>query len=606
MQGLILTVNQIRQRDTASLVADLQTMFPQAEPSQVRSWRVLIDELKGSPQLPALPADCTIAVEYTLPTDGMAIDLVVAGLAVDGSKTACLVESKQWGDSFIADSQFSAYREPGKELHPQIQITRHQCSFSNYLDIGPQFHTHPYVYTPNASDAAVRSLIARNPWPSCQQIPVINGMDELLQHIGQIIVSGDPPAAQQLRDAQFSPSREIIDAMGAIVTREEPFLLTPEQAAAAAQIRASIASGSRIIRITGAAGAGKTAILLNLYLQYLNEAHSTNVFPILVCGAQNTAYYRSTYPQVRSSFGYSYSVPDTIKQARSRRCIVFMDEAQHNQPGLLTQIADLGATLVLCYDVAQVINADNAIAELHQLEHRPDFLSIALEGSVRYNGSPVAEKNIRTFLRGGTQFQPDPLFEFQPFSDFSSFQDKIFDTISQHPDRTLAITGLLCGDATSYTNAGNPNSRLFTKWGDKMECNWMPYVRSRNYLSQYGGNLWVGTWWQPGLDCDYTAVIAGGDVAITSSGVVAVPEQFKLYRMMASVAHKLQLPQELFADKPYKSCQQINAYLSRPENEALRARFIHSLSPYVRNLYYIMMSRGRRGCFVYFANHYHT
>lgn len=615
MQGLILTINELLQRSTADLVENLQSQFPQAEPAQVRSWKVLINELKGSSCLLNLPQDCVLALEYALPTDDMAIDLLVTGLNPDGKQVACMVESKQWGDTYIRNSKFAAYREPGTELHPQIQVGRHRRSFCDYLDIGPSFIAHPFVYTPNASDHAVQDLIDRNPWKAYQKIPVINSMDRLLEHIGQLIAQGCPAIAQQLMDAQFTPSLEVVDAMGAIVTGEEAFLLTREQEEAAQKIRASIAAGKRIIRVTGAAGAGKTGLLLNLYLQYLSEATSGDILPILVCGAQNTAFYQSTYPQISSAFSYSLSVSSMIRRAGKKRCFVFMDEAQHNQPGIITQIMNLGATLVLCYDVTQVINAENAIAELRQLEQRPDFLAIKLQGSIRFNASQVAEKNIRDFLRGNTQFQPDPLFEFQAFSDFSAFQEKLFDTIARHPDRSLAVTGLLCADAADYTSERNPNSRLFTNWKSKSECQWMPYVRNRNYLSQYGGKLWVGTWWMPGLDCDYIAVIAGGDVAITPNGVVAIPQQMKHYRMVVSLAQKLGLPQDLIvqdstphgvAVNQYKSCQRINAYLAQPGNESLQAHFIQQLSPYLRNNYYIMMSRGRRGCFVYFANHYHN
>ena len=85
--------------------------------------------------------------------------------------------------------------------------------------------------------------------------------------------------------------------------------------------------------------------------------------------------------------------------------------------------------------------------------------------------------------------------------------------------------------------------------------------------------------------------------------------------MMVSVAQVMQLPKQLIVEgrsaygKPYtnyvKSCQNIVSYLEQPGNEMVRQKFIHDFSQYLRNNYYIMMTRGRRGCFVYFANHYH-
>ena len=616
MEGLILTAAEWMSRSEEELLAQVRQCYPQAQAAQDRSWQALIREIKGSGGLASLPEDCAVALEYALPTDGMAIDLLVAGTGPGGRKTACIVEAKQWSDDFIEKSRFSAYREPETELHPQVQVSHHCLSFGSYLDIGPGYALHPFVYLPNATAAADRLLMDTNPRPACASIPLVHTMGDLLGRIGDLLAGGDPSLVQELRGSCFSPSRGVIDAMEAVVTKNESFLLTPDQRGAVEQVLAAMAAGKKIIRITGAAGAGKTAILLNLYVQALNDARTTGIIPIFVTGAQNTAFYRSEYSQSASSFTYSLSLRRMVNRGNGRRCVIFMDEAQHNQPGILTEMADLGATLVLCYDVAQVITPENPIAELRQLEARRDFLTVELRGSIRFNGSQAAEKNIRTLLRGGTAFADDPLYEFQVFHDFSSFQEKIFDTIARHPDRTLAVAGLLSSDAGHYTREGNSASRLFTHWGSKSECEWLPYVRGRNYLARYNGDLWVGTWWMPGLDVDYMAAIVGGDAAITDNGLLAVPEKAKHYRMMVGVARQLGFPEELTAYAPARygersvnfvaTAQNICGYISRPGNEAARESFLHRFSQYLRNNYYIMLSRGRRGCFVYFTDDRHT
>lgn len=608
MQGLICTISEWKQQAADALVERLREEFPQAEPAQVRSWQSLIRDLQTSLTEVPLPDHCVLAVEYTLPTDGMAIDLLLAGLDARGEPVAYITEAKQWDDRWIADTQFSAYREPDTQLHPQVQVSRHRLSFCHYLDIGPKFQVSPSVYLPNASRAAAAALAAENPIPSCRGIPIFHRMGDLLSQASRQISAGDPAIAEQLRRAAFTPSLGIISAMSAVVTREESFLLTPEQQGAAAAVMEHIAAGKKIIRITGAAGAGKTAILLNLYVRYLNESSAARIHPIFVPGAQTTNYYRRTYFQVANSFTYSFSLERDIQAARNWRHIVFMDEAQHNQPGIISRVAALGATLVLCYDVTQILYPDNARAELRLLERREDFVTIPLHGSIRFNNSQVAEGNIRTFLRGGTQFQEDPLFEFRVFTDFSAFQGKVLDTIVRYPDRSMAVAGLLCSDADRYTRAGDPNSRFFTDWGYKTECQWVPYVLGKNYLSQFGGDLWVGTWWMPGLDFDYVAVIAGGDAVITPDGFVGVPDKSKHYRMMVGVARELGLPAELIqlhrngSIDYFNSFQTLAAFLDRPENEAVRRRFVQRFSQYLRNTYYVMMTRGRKGCFVFFAN----
>ena len=90
-------------------------------------------------------------------------------------------------------------------------------------------------------------------------------------------------------------------------------------------------------------------------------------------------------------------------------------------------------------------------------------------------------------------------------------------------------------------------------------------------------------------------MIIGGDAKLTSNGLVAIPENAKHYKMMVSVAMNMGLPRYL------KSSKQIIDYINRPENEAIRHDFLDRFSKLLRNNYYITMSRGRKGCFVYFT-----
>ena len=124
-------------------------------------------------------------------------------------------------------------------------------------------------------------------------------------------------------------------------------------------------------------------------------------------------------------------------------------------------------------------------------------------------------------------------------------------------------------------------------------------------------NLWVGTWWMPGLDVDYTAVIVGGDAIRTSQGIIGNPQQSKHYQMIISVAEKLEFPSNLFVQKSngykkttdnYNSTKNILDYIEKPENSSQKEKFIKLFSQLLRNNYYIMMTRAHKGCFVYFAN----
>ena len=610
MDGYITTVGNFIIQSSEQIITSLKSIYPMAEESQVDSWRTLVDDVKGSNLLHSIPQDCVIAIEYSLPTDGMAVDLILAGRDTSGERIAIIIESKQWSDSWIHAYDFSAYRENDRELHPQVQVSNHKLSFQQYLDIGQNYTVIPVVFMRNCSCNALSYLKSKCPRENCRDIEIRNDINEIIDSFLQLVVSGDECIADELRNAVYSPSIEIIDAMKSIVTKEDPFILTAEQRSVVEQIEKSVLDGKRIIRIFGTAGTGKTAILLNLYIRFLEEKETGNIRPIFISGAQNTALYRSLYPEVERSFTYSYSLKRMVENTKGNLYVILMDEAQHNSPGIITDMVERGCTIILCYDENQTINADNPIEEIHRLEQREDFVSFELKEKMRYNGSQYAEENIRTLLDGGSSFKDDEKYDFMVCDSFDEFQEKVFSTIREHPEETVAVAGLLSHDASDYTYKRKPGSKLFTKWGYKGECKWIPYVYRKEYLTENNGKIWVGTWWLPGLDVDYIAVIIGGDAKLTSNGLVAIPENAKHYNMMVSVAMNMGLPRDLIKERNsygrrkidyFKSSKQIIDYINRPENEAIRHDFLDRFSKLLRNNYYITMSRGRKGCFVYFT-----
>ena len=136
MEGFFSTINDVKGTETHDIVQRIKAFYPDSEESRIRSWGVLVDDLKRALLQHPLPPDVIVAIECSLPTDGMAADLILAGNDGNGKQHLCIIESKQWSDSFIAEASFTTYRQEGKDLHPEIQVGRHLISFRDYLDIG--------------------------------------------------------------------------------------------------------------------------------------------------------------------------------------------------------------------------------------------------------------------------------------------------------------------------------------------------------------------------------------------------------------------------------------------------------------------------------------
>lgn len=608
MLGYIKYKQEFLNESIEDIVDKLIDIYPESETAQIKSWKNLIDDLKQSEKFSLLPPETVIAIEYSLPNDDMKIDLIIA-FNERKNRHIYIIESKQWNDQYIYKAEYSGEREFGKELHPQVQCDKYVLSFKEYLDIGRKCDIFPIVFIKNCSVSGLQHLIQQNP-NGKSLVPCFNKMDSIVDFIMSQEHS-DINLLEELKNATYKPSKSVIDSMQSLITHEAPFILTSEQHKALSIIRSAIKSGKKVIRITGVAGSGKTAILLHIFVSYLKNIDKLSVIPCFVSGAQNTSLYRSLYPKVGNLFQYSYTVAKNIPKTKGEKYIVLMDETQHNKEGIITQIIEKNATLIVCYDEKQAINANNSLNELRNLETRDDFISIKLTDTIRFNGSKVAELNIKNLIKGKTDFLEDDKFEFKLFDNINDFKNKILDTININPDSTVAVAGLLSDDSNKYTVEQNPDSIFFTHWKKEEECNWIPYIKEKNYLIKNNGKIWVGTWWLPGLDVDYIAVIVGGDAKLTSEGIVAIPEQAKHYEMMISIAEKLSFLENVKETKNSfgkicidnrKTVSNILVFLRQPKNERLYRKFIDDFSKYLSNNYYITLTRGRKGCFVYFTN----
>lgn len=605
MANYIKSVGEFLADDSDYIIEEIKKNNPESESSQIQSWKALITDLKNS-NISNLDKSITISLEYSLPLDGMGIDVLFAGLDKFNQKKVIIVEAKQWVDSNVFTYEFGEYRSETLTLHPQIQVSRHAAAFKDYLSIGENYEVRPLIFAKNLTISGIRRLLETNPSKTTTNVPIEVKINKIIEIVSNEIMSSNNDINNELKTAEYKPSKSIISAMSSMVSRYDPFILTKEQEEVVTTVLKELDSGKKVIRITGAAGSGKTAILLHLYIKLLNESNDDKR-PIFISGAQNTKLYQSLFPEVERSFTFSFSLNRMVGRTIGHKYFICMDEAQHNEQGIITEMINRGAHLILCYDEAQTINANNALTELESLDNRKDFVSINLKNSVRYSGSQVFETNVKKVLNGEKNLLADDKFDFRVFDSIDELEKHTIDLIKQKPNSTVAITGLLSNDAKDISE--RPGSHIFLNWGYQGESRWIPYIEGKNYLDQYNGKLWVGTWWLPGLDVDYISVIVGNDARMTINGLKACPEGAKHYKMMLSVAKELNFPSNLFVTKnsfgkivedTVKSTKNVLTYIEG--NADIKKEFMQRFTELLKNNYYILLTRGRKGCFVCFSN----
>lgn len=600
MLGYIDSIENFLKTPTQNIISLLTNIYPEANNSQINSWQVLMDDIKSCTAINNFNKQILIGIEYFLSVESMSIDAFFLGRNSSGENSLYIIESKQWSDEYINTNVFSKYRENNKLLHPQVQVSRHEKAIKSYLDIGERIQNiTPFVFLRNATSGGCEKMYNLNNDTDSSAVPILNNLTDLLTFISNELPNISEIQISDLQNATYYPSQGIMDSMESIITKETPFILTEEQEKALVEILNAIKEGKRVIRVMGAAGSGKTAILLNIYVRMLQKR--SRYTPYFVSGAQNTALYRETYPDVASSFNYTLNLAQSIVRGNVKHPIILLDEAQHNKPGIISELLSLNSIIILCYDEWQTINAHNSLMELEQLENSYEFTTIFLNDSVRFNGSNVFEKNIKRILQGDSEIEKDNRFEFGICKSLKDIEKITLDIISKKPDATVAVVGLLSDD--DRQTAKDSDGFFFVNWTNKAESKWMPYVRGKEYLSQNNGSLWAGTWWMPGLDVDYVIVIGGNDAILTSDGFIGNPNHSRNYTMMLSIAEVIGIPEKIFSSgSSSNKVKEILKYLDLPQNKDLKNQFIREFSFYLRNMYYILLTRGRKGCYMYFKN----
>lgn len=599
MIGYIDYIKYFKSKSSDIIVDRLKKLYPEAENSQINSWYELINVIKSNSMFNSLNEELIIGVEYSLPVDSMSVDFFICGKNETG-EYMFILESKQWGDEFIKSSNFSNYRSDATELYPQTQVYRHMIAIKNYLDLGQKFmNVYPFVFVQNATSFGL-SLLKSNKDIFTSQIPMTNDLNEFFKEVKSHNLERGNISITELYDAKYFPSQDIISAMSSIITTEEPFVLTKSQENSLKEITDAVNSGKKVIHISGSAGSGKTAILLNLYVKLLKKAKQTGFLPYFASGGQNTSLYRSLYPVVANAFSWTFSLQKSINKYNANKTILLIDEAQTNKNGLLKDLVDKGVILIFCYDEHQVVNLDNSVLELDDLKNRGDYVHIFLNESVRFNGSQKFDSNVKKLLHGSGNIINDENYYFNVIFDVEKLKKEVIEIIEKNPNSTVAMSGLLCSDADEVVSKFN--GFFFTKWGNKQETEWIPYVYRKNYINEFNGSIWLGTWWLPGLDVDYNIVVIGGDATITSNGLIGDATKSKLYQMINSILSRVSVPK---IDKDKGVCSSLSNFINYTKNignEKYMAEFQNAFNKLLRNYYYIMLTRGRKGCIVYFDN----
>ena len=569
--------------------------------SEYASWRnSLGNAMYHAMNTEEIPGDAGVAIEYRVNGRAFRIDFMLSGKNASGIESLVIIELKQWTNIGFSDLAEHVRTYVGGGLrdtpHPSYQAwsyLSHLKMYNEYIyDTNVTVNACAYLH--NCDDPTV--INASQYEEKLREVPVfIKGQSpELRSMISANIKEGTGTALlERIDSAVIRPSQQLADAVGSMLKGHEEFVLLDEQKTVLEKIvkatNDSLTGQKRVIVINGGPGTGKSVISINalarLTGQRLNARYVTpNAAPRAVFESKLKKIFGKA--DIRSLFSGSGSFTeasaesfDTLIVDEAHRLKMKSGMFRNLGENQVKEIIKSAHTSVFFIDEAQKVTwAD--VGEILMIEEQAGLAGAKVErfeltSQFRCGGSDdyIAWLDETLGIHADTAhyFSRDK-FDFQIFDSPVELHETI-----KEKNKTNNKSRVVAGYCWDWISKNNPNLSDITidEFGYKATWNLTSdgseWIISPKSVDEVGC---IHTC--QGLEVDYIGVIIGKDL-IAIDGVLVTDPSARAKTDKSLAGYKKELKED-----PIKA--QIKA------------------DEIIRNTYRTLMSRGMKGCYVYFVD----
>ena len=569
--------------------------------SEYASWRnSLGNAMYHAMNTSEIPGDAGVAIEYRVNGRAFRIDFMLSGKNPAGEESLVIIELKQWTDVQFSDLAEHVRTFLGGGLrdtpHPSYQAwsyLSHLKMYNEYIyDTGVSVNACAYLH--NCEDPTVVSSSRYE--EKLKEVPVyIKGESDQLRSMVKANISAGTGTdlLERIDAAVIRPSQQLADSVGAMLKGQEEFVLLDEQKTVLEKIvnssNESLTGQKRVLIINGGPGTGKSVISINalarLTSQRLNVKYVTpNAAPRAVFEAKLKKIFGKA--DIRSLFSGSGSFTETESSSFDT---LIVDEAHRlkMKSGMfknlgenqVKEIIDTAKTSVFFIDEAQKVTWSD-IGEISMIEEQAKLAGALVErleltSQFRCSGSDDYMAWLDETLGVGPgsthYFSPDK-FDFQIFDSPLEMHNKI-----KEKNKVNNKSRVVAGYCWDWISQKRPDLKDITidEFGYKATWNLTSdgseWIISPKSVEEVGC---IHTC--QGLEVDYIGVIVGRDL-VAIDGVLKTDPSARAKTDASLKGYKKELKED-------------------PISAELKADEL------IRNTYRTLMSRGMKGCYVYFVD----
>lgn len=564
------------------------------------SWKNSLGSMYHVINSELIPNDSGIAIEYSIPRTKNRIDFIITGQDENGSDKVIIIELKQWTDIKITDkdalvlTRFQHGEE--EELHPSYQAWSYASLLTGFNatvyneDIGLQ----PCAYLHNHVDNGVINNVFYEDYLTKAPVFLKGEKEKLQNFISKFIKHGDKTNIMyRIDNGEIRPSKNLVDSMVSMIKGNQEFIMIDDQKivyeTGLSLAKKAGRSSKKVLIVEGGPGTGKSVVAINLLVQItklgLNTQYVTkNAAPRSVFESRLTGTLRRT--AISNMFTGSGSYTECDKDTFD--CLI-VDEAHrlNEKSGMfknmgenqIKEIIDASKSSIFFIDEDQKVTWHD-IGKKEEIEKWASKIgatvqTLKLESQFRCNGSDGylswldnvlgVEDTANSTLDGIN-------YDFRVVDSPNELRDLIFSKNILN-NKARIVAGYCWDWVSRRDNELNdicfPEHNFGMKWNLASDGN--NWIISPKSVSEVGC---IHTC--QGLEVDYVGVIVGKDFVMRNGEVITDP------------SNRAKTDASLKGYKKYYKTNPIHA-----------KKLADSI---IKNTYRTLMTRGMKGCYVYFVD----
>ena len=548
---------------------------------------------------PGIPDDAVVAVEYRLNGRKFRIDFIIAGFNRAGKESVLIIELKQWTEVNFSELEDHVKTFVGGGLRDERHPSYQAWSYASHLQ---QFNE--YVYT-NALEISACAYLH-----NCEAPAVVNDVryaDKLAK--APVFIKGQLSDLQSLIKAKISqgtgiemlrrvdaspirPSKQLADAVGSMLKGNEEFVLLDEQKTVLEKIVNASTKGmvdkKQVLIIKGGPGTGKSVISINA-LSRLSGLRMNARY--ITPNAAPRAVFESKLQETIDGVGLQDLFSGSGSYAGIKKDsfdVLIVDEAhrlklrgQWTKGGVnqIQEIIQAARTSVFFIDEAQKVTwkdiGEISAIEKFAVEAGAEIEHLELTSQFRCGGSDDYMVWLDNAL--GVRIETDSYFSPGKF-DF-----KIVDSptelheLVKEKNKINNKSRVVAGYCWEWVSRKDKNKSDIKFPEFSFEADWNLTAHGSKWIIHEESVKEVGCIHTcQGLELDYVGVIIGPDLVVAKGELITDP---------AARA---------------KSDKSLNGYKKALDIDPISAA--EKADEIIRNTYRTLMTRGMKGCYVYFTD----